>query len=106
MTATSGGRPNQPAAPEAPLRTFHAWKRRDLSNWPWPGASESTDAWRVPPDLTGRALCAPQLVVFRRRQGLCAAIQCSLPNRLHQGCLVHVCRNLVAMWTPAQIQQW
>jgi putative transposase len=62
-----------------------------------PGAAESTDAWRgFLQDLTDRGLCAPLLVISDGGKGLCAAIECSLPNSLHQRCLVHVCRNLIA----------
>jgi putative transposase len=62
-----------------------------------PGASESTDAWRTfLADLTDRGLAAPLLVISDGGKGLCAAIECSLPRSLHQRCLVHVCRNLVA----------
>jgi putative transposase len=62
-----------------------------------PGATESTDAWRgFLQDLTDRGLGAPLLVISDGGKGLCAAIECSLPNSLHQRCLVHVCRNLIA----------
>jgi putative transposase len=62
-----------------------------------PGAAESTDAWRaLLRDLIDRGLGAPLLVVSDGGKGLCAAIECSLPTSLHQRCLVHVCRNLIA----------
>jgi putative transposase len=62
-----------------------------------PGAAESTDAWRgFLQDLTDRGLGAPLLVISDGGKGLCTAIECSLPNSLHQRCLVHVCRNLIA----------
>jgi putative transposase len=62
-----------------------------------PGATESTDAWRgFLQDLTDRGLGAPLLVISDGGKGLCAAIEYSLPNSLHQRCLVHVCRNLIA----------
>ena len=62
-----------------------------------PGAAESTDAWRaLLEDLIDRGLGAPLLVISDGGKGLCAAIECSLPNSLHQRCLVHVCRNLIA----------
>jgi putative transposase len=62
-----------------------------------PGATESTDAWRgFLQDLNDRGLCAPLLVISDGGKGLCTAIECSLPNSLHQRCLVHVCRNLIA----------
>jgi putative transposase len=62
-----------------------------------PGAAESTDAWRgFLEDLGDRGLCAPLLVISDGGRGLCAAIECSLPASLHQRCLVHVCRNLIA----------
>jgi transposase-like protein len=62
-----------------------------------PGAAESTDAWRgFLQDLTDRGLGGPLLVISDGGKGLCTAIECSLPNSLHQRCLVHVCRNLIA----------
>ena len=62
-----------------------------------PGTAESTDAWRgFIQDLADRGLGAPLLVISDGGKGLCAAIECSLPNSLHQRCLVHVCRNLIA----------
>jgi putative transposase len=62
-----------------------------------PGATESTDAWRgFLQDMTDRGLGAPLLVISDGGKGLCTAIECSLPNSLHQRCLVHVCRNLIA----------
>jgi putative transposase len=62
-----------------------------------PGAAESTDAWRgFLQDLTDRGLGAPLLVISDGGKGLCAAIEWVLPNSLHQRCLVHVCRNLIA----------
>ncbi|HJW62042.1 MAG TPA: IS256 family transposase, partial [Actinomycetes bacterium] len=62
-----------------------------------PGATESTDAWRgFLEDLTDRGLGAPLLVISDGGKGLGAAIEWELPNSLHQRCLVHVCRNLIA----------
>jgi putative transposase len=62
-----------------------------------PGAAESTDAWRgFLEDLTDRGLGAPLLVISDGGKGLCAAIEWGLPNSLHQRCLVHLCRNLIA----------
>jgi putative transposase len=62
-----------------------------------PGAAESTDAWRaLLEDLNDRGLGAPLLVISDGGKGLCAAIECSFPTSLHQRCLVHVCRNLIA----------
>jgi putative transposase len=62
-----------------------------------PGATESTDAWRgFLEDLKDRGLGTPLLVISDGGKGLCAAIECSLPTSLHQRCLVHVCRNLIA----------
>jgi putative transposase len=62
-----------------------------------PGAAESTDAWRgLLADLGDRGLGAPLLVISDGGKGLCAAIERSLPHSLHQRCLVHVCRNLIA----------
>jgi putative transposase len=62
-----------------------------------PGAAESTDAWRgFLQDLTDRGLGAPLLVISDGGKGLCAAIEWGLPNSLHQRCLVHLCRNLIA----------
>jgi putative transposase len=62
-----------------------------------PGATESTDAWRgFLQDLTDRGLCGPLLVISDGGKGLCTAIEWVFPNSLHQRCLVHVCRNLIA----------
>jgi transposase-like protein len=62
-----------------------------------PGAAESTDAWRaLLEDLKDRGLGAPLLVISDGGKGLCAAIECSFAASLHQRCLVHVCRNLIA----------
>jgi putative transposase len=62
-----------------------------------PGAAESTDAWRgLLEDLADRGLGAPLLVISDGGKGLCAAIEWVLPTSLHQRCLVHVCRNLIA----------
>jgi transposase-like protein len=62
-----------------------------------PGAAESTDAWRaLLADLADRGLGAPLLVISDGGKGLCAAIECSYPNSLHQRCLIHGCRNLIA----------
>jgi putative transposase len=62
-----------------------------------PGAAESTDAWRgLLEDLGDRGLSAPLLVISDGGKGLCAAIECSFPASLHQRCLVHVCRNVIA----------
>jgi putative transposase len=47
-------------------------------------------------DLNDRGLGAPLLVISDGGKGLCAAIECSFPASLHQRCLVHVCRNLIA----------
>jgi putative transposase len=69
-----------------------------------PGAAESTDAWRaLLTDLADRGLGAPLLVISDGGKGLCAAIECSYPNSLHQRCLIHVCRNLIAK-VPAHAQ--
>ena len=62
-----------------------------------PGATESTDAWRgFLQDLGDRGLGAPLLVISDGGKGLGAAIEWVLPSSLHQRCLVHVCRNLIA----------
>jgi transposase-like protein len=62
-----------------------------------PGAAESTDAWRgFLEDLADRGFGAPLLVISDGGKGLCAAIEWVLPTSLHQRCLVHVCRNLIA----------
>jgi putative transposase len=69
-----------------------------------PGAAESTDAWRAMlEDLKDRGLCVPLLVISDGGKGLCAAIERSYPNSLHQRCLIHVCRNLIAK-VPAHAQ--
>jgi putative transposase len=62
-----------------------------------PGTAESTDAWRgLLEDLKDRGLGAPLLVISDGGKGLGAAIECSFPTSLHQRCVVHVCRNLIA----------
>jgi putative transposase len=62
-----------------------------------PGAAESTDAWRgFLQDLGDRGLGAPLLVISDGGKGLCAAIEWGLPTSLHQRCLIHLCRNLIA----------
>jgi len=62
-----------------------------------PGAAESTDAWHgFLQDLNDRGLGAPLLVISDGGKGLGAAIECSFAASLHQRCLVHVCRNLIA----------
>jgi len=62
-----------------------------------PGAAESTDAWRaLLADLIDRGLGCPLLVISDGGKGLGAAIECSFPASLHQRCVVHVCRNLIA----------
>ncbi len=62
-----------------------------------PGAAESADAWRaLLDDLAGRGLSSPLLVISDGGSGLCAAIECAFPASLHQRCLVHVCRNVIA----------
>jgi putative transposase len=69
-----------------------------------PGAAESTDAWRaLLEDLADRGLGCPLLVISDGGKGLGAAIECSFPASLHQRCLVHVCRNLIAK-VPAHAQ--
>jgi putative transposase len=69
-----------------------------------PGAAESTDAWRaLLADLIDRGLGAPLLVISDGGKGLGAAIERSFPASLHQRCLVHVCRNLIAK-VPAHAQ--
>jgi putative transposase len=54
-------------------------------------------------DLTDRGFGSPLLVISDGGKGLCAAIECSFPASLHQRCLVHVCRNLIAK-VPAHAQ--
>jgi transposase-like protein len=69
-----------------------------------PGAAESTDAWRaLLDDLADRGLGVPLLVIADGGRGLCAAIECSFPASLHQRCLVHICRNVLAK-VPAHAQ--
>jgi putative transposase len=69
-----------------------------------PGAAESTDAWQaLLEDLGDRGLGVPLLVISDGGKGLCAAIERSFPASLHQRCLVHVCRNLIAK-VPAHAQ--
>jgi putative transposase len=50
-----------------------------------------------------RGLGAPLLVISDGGKGLCAAIERSFLASLHQRCLVHVCRNLIAK-VPAHAQ--
>jgi putative transposase len=62
-----------------------------------PGAAESSAAWRaLLEDLKDRGLGSPLLVISDGGTGLGAAIECSFSASLHQRCLVHVCRNLIA----------
>jgi putative transposase len=62
-----------------------------------PGAPESTAAWRgswrtwATGGLAPRCWLSPTV-----GKGLGAAIEWGLPNSLHQRCLVHLCRNLIA----------
>ena len=58
-----------------------------------PGGAESADAWK---DLAGRGLRSPLLVISDGGSGLCSAIERAYPASLHQRCLVHVCRNVIA----------
>ena len=61
-----------------------------------PGASESAGAWgSFLDDLKDRGLRPPLLVISDGGKGLCAAIETSFPDSLHQRCLVHACRDLV-----------
>jgi putative transposase len=60
-----------------------------------PGATESAEAWRgFLGDMKERGLRSPLLVITDGGKGLCAAIETSFPDALHQRCTVHVCRNL------------
>jgi putative transposase len=62
-----------------------------------PGAAESTDAWAAFfTDLTDRGMTTPLLVISDGGKGLCSAIELSFPKSLHQRCVIHVCRNVLA----------
>ncbi len=62
-----------------------------------PGASESTDAWKgFLDDLVGRGLRPPLLVISDGAPGLLAAVELVFPHSLHQRCLIHRARNVLA----------
>jgi putative transposase len=62
-----------------------------------PGASESTDAWRVfLEDMVGRGLRPPLLVVSDGAPGLISACELVLSTSLRQRCLIHRSRNILA----------
>jgi transposase-like protein len=62
-----------------------------------PGASESTDAWTgFLENMVARGLRAPLLVVSDGAPGLLAAVELVFPHSLHQRCLIHRARNVLA----------
>ena len=62
-----------------------------------PGASESTDAWAgFLESMIARGLRAPLLVVSDGAPGLLAAVELVFAHSLHQRCLIHRCRNVLA----------
>jgi len=61
------------------------------------GASESTDAWKAFLDaMVARGLRPPLLVVSDGAPGLLAAVELVLAHSLHQRCLIHRARNVLA----------
>jgi transposase-like protein len=62
-----------------------------------PGASESTDAWASFLDgMVARGLRAPLLVISDGAPGLLAAVELVFAHSLHQRCLIHRARNVLA----------
>jgi transposase-like protein len=62
-----------------------------------PGASESTDAWTgFLEGMVSRGLRAPLLVVSDGAPGLLAAVELVFVHSLHQRCLIHRARNVLA----------
>jgi transposase-like protein len=62
-----------------------------------PGASESTDAWAsFLEGMVARGLRAPLLVVSDGAPGLLAAVEVVFAHSLHQRCLIHRARNVLA----------
>jgi transposase-like protein len=62
-----------------------------------PGASESTDAWAgFLEGMVARGLRAPLLVVSDGAPGLLGAVELVLAHSLHQRCLIHRARNVLA----------
>jgi putative transposase len=62
-----------------------------------PGASESTDAWAgFLEGMVARGLRAPLLVVSDGAPGLLAAVELVFAHSLHQRCLIHRARNVLA----------
>jgi transposase-like protein len=62
-----------------------------------PGASESTDAWEsFLTAMVRRGLRAPTLVISDGAAGLLAAVEVVFARSLHQRCLIHRARNVLA----------
>jgi transposase-like protein len=62
-----------------------------------PGASESTDAWAgFLQNMVARGLRAPLLVVSDGAPGLLGAVELVFAHSLHQRCLIHRARNVLA----------
>ncbi len=62
-----------------------------------PGASESTDAWAgFLEGMVARGLRAPLLVISDGAPGLLAAVELVFSHSLHQRCLIHRSRNVLA----------
>lgn len=62
-----------------------------------PGGTESTDAWAsFLTDLVERGMSAPLLIISDGGKGLCSALERCFPNSLHQRCVIHVARNVLA----------
>jgi putative transposase len=62
-----------------------------------PGGSESTDAWSdFLEELKGRGLRSPLLIISDGAGGLINAAATSFARSLHQRCLIHRARNLLA----------
>jgi putative transposase len=62
-----------------------------------PGASESTDAWTgFLEGMVSRGLRAPLLVVSDGAPGLLAGVELVFAHSLHQRCLIHCARNVLA----------
>jgi transposase-like protein len=62
-----------------------------------PGGTESAEAWcGFLTDLADRGMTAPLLVISDGGKGLRAAVERCFPNSLHQRCIIHVARNVLA----------
>jgi putative transposase len=69
-----------------------------------PGSGESADAWHdFLTDLKDRGLPSPLLIISDGARGLISAIEQAFPKALHQRCLIHRARNVLAK-VPAGMQ--